>query len=314
MSESVRAFLVDAFADEPCSGNPAGVVLDGDGLSDDQMRAVASELGASETAFVRESETADRRLTYFSPTTEVDLCGHATIASHARLFESGVVDAGTHTVETNVGTLDIEVAESGTVWMTQNPPEVRQVDLDPTRVTDALGVPASALVEDVPLAVASTGLPFLLVGVEFLSDLGDATPDFAAVEALCEDVDAAGVYAFTFDTLEGGADVHGRAFCPSLGIDEDPVTGTASGATAAYLDHIGAFRGGGESPAATDVSIEDDGFPDELVLEQGHFLDRPGTVRATVDGATVRVGGTATTAMDGTLRVPESDADEILEA
>ncbi|QDX39739.1 PhzF family phenazine biosynthesis protein [Salarchaeum sp. JOR-1] len=314
MSESVRAFLVDAFTDEPCAGNPAGVVPDADGLSDDQMLAVASELGASETAFVRESETADRRVRYFSPTTEVDLCGHATIASHTRLFESDRIGAGTHTLETNVGTLDIELAESGTVWMTQNPPEIRQRDIDSARAADALGVPASALVDDLPFAVASTGLPFLVVGVEFLSDLGDAEPNFDALEALCEDVGAEGVYAFTFDTLHGGADVHGRAFCPPLGIDEDPVTGTASGATAAYLDHVGAFHGGGESPAATDVSLEGDGFPDELVLEQGHFLDRPGTVRATVDGATVRVGGTATTALDGTLRVPDDEGDEILEA
>lgn len=314
MNKSVRAFLVDAFADEPCAGNPAGVVPDADGLSDDQMRAVASELGASETAFLQESETADRRVRYFSPTTEVDLCGHATIASHARLFESERVEAGRHTLETNVGTLDIEIDESGTVWMTQNPPEVRQVDLDSARVADALGVPASSLVDDLPFAVASTGLPFLVVGVEFLSDLGDAGPDFAAVENLCEEVGAEGVYAFTFDTLRGDADVHGRAFCPLLGIDEDPVTGTASGATAAYLDHIGAFRGGGESPNATDVSVESERFPDELMFEQGHFLDRPGTVRATVDGTTVRVGGTATTTMDGTLRVPESETDEILEA
>ncbi|MEE6211287.1 PhzF family phenazine biosynthesis protein [Salarchaeum sp. III] len=314
MSESVRAFLVDAFADEPCAGNPAGVVPDADGLSDDQMRAVASELGASETAFLRESDTADRRVRYFSPTTEVDLCGHATVASHARLFESGRIGAGTHTLETNVGTLDIELEESGTVWMTQNPPEVRQVGLDSARVAGALGVSSSSLVGDLPFAVASTGLPFLVVGVEFLSDLGDAAPNFDAVADLCEEVDAEGVYAFTFDTLSGDADVHGRAFCPLLGIDEDPVTGTASGATAAYLDHIGAFRGGGESPNATDVSIENEGFPDELVLEQGHFLDRPGTVRATVDGTTVRVGGAATTAMDGTLALPKRGDDEILEA
>jgi len=313
MSENVRAFLVDAFADEPCAGNPAGVVPDADGLSDDQMRAVASELGASETAFVQESETADRRVRYFSPTTEVDLCGHATIASHARLFESDRIEEGMHTLETNVGTLDIEVTESG-VWMTQNPPEVRQVALDTERVARTLGVPESSLVADLPLAVSSTGLPFLVVGIEFLSDLGDADPDFDALAALCEDVDAEGVYAFTFDTLSGDADVHGRAFCPLLGIDEDPVTGTASGATAAYLDHIGAFRGGGESPAATDVSVENSGFPEELVFEQGHFLDRPGRVRATVDGTTVRVGGTATTALDGTLRVPEAESDEILEA
>lgn len=313
MTGTVRAFLVDAFTDEPCSGNAAGVVPDAADLSEDQMLAVANELGASETAFIRESERADRRVRYFTPTTEVDLCGHATIASHARLVESDVLEPGVHTLETNVGTLDIEVGSDGVVWMTQNPPEVHRVDVDERRVADALGLSTDGLLSDLPLAVASTGLPFLVVPVKYLSDLGNADPDFGAVTALSGDVDAAGVYAFTFDTLAGDATLHGRAFVPRYGVDEDPVTGTASGATGAYLDHVGAFAGGGESPSATDVSVED-GMPEELLFEQGHFLDRGGEVRVRVDGDGVAVGGTAVTALDGTLSVPAANDEEILEA
>ncbi|WP_232700968.1 PhzF family phenazine biosynthesis protein [Halobacterium wangiae] len=298
-----RALLVDAFTDEPCAGNAAGVVPDAGDLTDDQMQAIAAELGASETAFLRPSGDADRRIRYFSPTAEVDLCGHATVASHAHLFADGVVDAGEYSLETNVGVLDVEVAADGTVWMTQNPPEVRDVDLSYERVADATGLDVEALrgaSDDLPLAVADTGLPFLVVPITYLSDLGSADPDFDAVAALADDVDAAGVYAFTFDALDGDSTLHGRAWVPGLGVEEDPVTGTASGAAGAYLHHYEAF--GGDMTA-------------EMTFEQGHFVDRPGTVRVrAADGGAPQVGGTALETLDGTLRVPATEADEILEA
>ena len=298
-----RALLVDAFTDEPCAGNAAGVVPDADGLADDQLQAIAAELGASETAFVTDSDDADRRVRYFTPTTEIDLCGHATIASHAHLFADGDIDAGEHTLETNVGVLDVEVAEDGTVWMTQNAPEFREVDLSYERVARATGTETAALrgaSDDLPLAVADTGLPFLVVPITYLSDLGDAEPNFDAVEELADEVGAAGVYMFTFDALEGESTLHGRAWVPGAGVDEDPVTGTASGAAGAYLEHFDAF---------------DDDTPAEMVFEQGHFVDRPGTVRVqAADGGAPTVGGAAVETLDGRLSVPEAADDDILEA
>ncbi|MFC6951533.1 PhzF family phenazine biosynthesis protein [Halorubellus litoreus] len=296
-----RVALVDAFTTEPLAGNAAGVVPDADDLDAEQMQAVARELSVSETAFLAGSDDADRRLTYYSPTQEVDLCGHATIAAHGFLREDDELDAGTHTVETNVGVLDVDVTDDGMVWMTQDTSSVQPVDVDYERVGEALGVDPAAFQDvgaDLSAAVASTGLPFLVIPVNFLEHVGDATPDDDAVEALADEYDAAGVYLFTFDALDADSTLHARAFCPSLGISEDPVTGTASGAVGAYLRQAGAF---------TD-------FPDELVCEQGHYLDRPGTVRVRVDGGEVRVGGEATVALDGDLRVPEYETDDILEA
>lgn len=313
MSE-IRGLLVDAFTDEPYTGNPAGVVPDADELDDTQMQTVAAELGASETAFLSPSSKADRRLRYFTPTTEVDLCGHATIASLAHLAVTGAIDTGESTIETNVGVLDVAVEDDGTVWMTQSQPTVQTVDLETETVASALGLRDAAIEavrDDLPLAVSSTGLPFLLVPVNFLEELGRAAPDDAAVEALADRVDAIGVYAFTFDTLESNSTVHGRAFVPGAGVAEDPVTGTASGATGAYLRHVGAFDGGGSAPGTSDVSVAD-GMPDELTFEQGDFVDRPGRVRVRVD-TTVRVGGSATTVLDGKLAVPEPADDDILE-
>ncbi|MDZ7701876.1 MAG: PhzF family phenazine biosynthesis protein [Halobacteriales archaeon] len=293
-----RALLVDAFTEEPLAGNAAGVVPDADGLNDPQLRAIARELGASETAFVTESAEADRRLRYFTPTAEVDLCGHATVAAHAHLHEAGELEPGSHTFETNVGVLDAEIEPDGTVWMTQRPPEVREVGVEIEAAAEALGLdPQSVFDVELPLARATTGVPVLVVPVDFLGALGDADPDRAAVLELCEAADADGVYAFTFDTLDADATLHGRFFGPAIGIEEDPVTGTASGAIAGYLRHVGAF-----SP-----------MPDELVCEQGHFVDRPGRVRVRLDEV-VEVGGRATTALDGELTVADLAADDIIEA
>jgi len=149
-----KALLVDAFADEPMAGNPAGVLPDASDLSEDQMQAIAGELGASETAFVVPSEDADRRLRYFTPEREVDLCGHATIAAHAYLFERAVIDDGTHTLETAAGTFDVELTIDGTVWMEQANAELGRVDVDEQEAADALGVDVASLRDvgaDVPI-------------------------------------------------------------------------------------------------------------------------------------------------------------------
>jgi trans-2,3-dihydro-3-hydroxyanthranilate isomerase len=305
MTDTRRALLVDAFTDTPLTGNAAGVVPDASDLDTEQMQAIATELGASETAFLTPSDEADRRVRYFTPSQEVDLCGHATIGSHGLLAMEGQLDEGEHTLETNVGVLDIEV-DGETVWMTQNPPEIRELeDLDYERAADALGVRESALTglsADLPLARATTGLPFLMIPVEYLADLSEMDPDMTAIEALSEEHDCAGVYAFTFDTLDAESTLHARMFAPGAGVPEDPVTGTASGACGAYLDRFGAL----------------DPTPERMRFEQGHFMDRDGIVHVEASDATtegrVRVGGEAVVALDGAVAVPEPESDDIIEA
>lgn len=294
-----RALLVDAFTTEPYSGNPAGVVPDAAGLTSDQMQSIAAELGASETAFLTESTEADRRLRYFTPTTEVDLCGHATIASLSYLARTEGFPVGTHEIETNVGVLETEIAEDGRVWMTQSEATVREAEVAIVDAARVLGIESRAIEDvesDLPIGVASTGLQFLMVPVAYLEDLGDADPDFAAVESLAEDVGAEGIYAFTFDTLNGTSTGHGRAFVPGAGVPEDPVTGTASGAVAAYLRQFGAF----------------DEMPEELIFEQGHYVDRPGRVAVRPHGS-IQVGGRAAVTLDGRIAEPDAEDEDIIE-
>lgn len=311
-----RCLLVDAFTDEPLSGNAAGVIPDAEGLTDAQMQAIARELAVSETAFVHSSAAADRRIRYFTPTQEVDLCGHATIASHAHLHAEGSIEPGSHTLETNVGVLEIELEADGTVWMDQDRPTIEPIEADYDEFARALGLDRRALTETadyLPIARASSGLPFLMVPVDFLGSLLDIDPAFEAIERLSEEHDAAGIYAFTFDTLDGDSTLHARAFAPGAGVPEDPVTGTASGACGAYLYEVGALETDDET----------------LRFEQGHAIDRGGlvlvqvredtadpveTIAAGDGGRTVRVGGRAVTALDGTIVVPPDDDDEIIVA
>jgi PhzF family phenazine biosynthesis protein len=302
MTEDVdvrRALLVDAFTDAPLSGNAAGVVPDAAGLAEGQMRAVARELAVSETAFLLPADAADRRVRFFTPTREVDLCGHATVASHAFLFADGAIEPGEHSLATAAGTVTVTVEDDGTTWYAADRPTVREVDLDYEAAAEALGVPPVALREvgrDLAPAVAEAGFPWLLVPVTYLEHLGEADPAPGAVAALADAHDADGVYAFTFDTLDPDSTLHARAFAPGAGVPEDPVTGTASAGVATHLRSCGAVEATGE-----------------LRFEQGHFVDRPGLVRVRVEG-TVRVGGRAAVALDGEVRVPPADDDDIIEA
>ncbi|MDS0257854.1 PhzF family phenazine biosynthesis protein [Haloarcula sp. S1CR25-12] len=299
--ETRDVLLVDAFAAEPMAGNPAGVVLDADGLSDDQMAAIAGELGASATAFVCESETADRRLRFFAPTEEVARSDHATVAAHAALAERGALADGEYTMETIGRTRDVEVMADGTVWLEQGTADIEAVSLGHDEVADALGIDVATLRDvgaDLPMAVADTSEPWLVVPVNYFEHLSNLDPDMPAVRELCARVGAVGLYVFTFDTIGGEATLHGRAFAPGRGVGEDPVTGTAAGACAAHVRREGAL----------DDTIE------QVVVEQGHFLDRPGTVRVDTDGLESWVGGRAVTTMDGSMTVPDAaEDDDIIE-
>jgi PhzF family phenazine biosynthesis protein len=178
---------------------------------------------------------------------------------------------------------------------------VETVDLDLDRIAAAIGADPATLADigaDLPLAIASTGLEYLVVPVNFLEALSGLEPDFDAIAELSAELDVTGVYAFTFDTLERDSTIHGRLFAPAVGIDEDPVTGTASGAVAAYLREVGAFDG--ELPA-------------EMCFEQGHFLDRPGRVHVRAGTDPIAIGGRAVPTLEGTISVPERSDDEIIE-
>lgn len=321
--DTLRTLLVDAFADEPLAGVATGVVPDAEGLSPAQMHAIAVELGAGETAFVRPSVDGERRLRVFTPAGERDRRDDAILAAYAQRYADGAIDAGSYVVDTAGVLVDVEVDSDGTVWVARSVEDVRTIDLDYDRVAAALGIDPATLRDvgaDLPAAVASTGEPVLLVPVNFLSSLSGAAPDRDAINALCDAHEVAGIYAFTFDTLSADATLHARAFTGGGDIrteggdiatgggdietgDRERTLGslgtaTAAGACGAYLQGADAFD---EPPA-------------EIAVEQGHFRDRASEIRVRADTDPIRVGGRAVTSLEGRLDVPEEDDDEIVEA
>ena len=123
---SRKVYRLNAFAKTEDGGNPAGVVIDAEHLSANQMQAIAKEVGYSETAFVMKSDKADFRVRFFTPTNEVDLCGHATIATFNLLRDLGIVAKGQYTQETKAGVLKIAICEDE-VFMEQKLPEFDQI-------------------------------------------------------------------------------------------------------------------------------------------------------------------------------------------
>jgi PhzF family phenazine biosynthesis protein len=251
-------FRVDAFISSAGGGNPAGVVLNGTRLSDLEMQKIAADLAHSETAFVLPSEVADLRLRYFAPGKEVDLCGHATIASLHLLHERGLVGQSSLLLETKAGIQQIRLGD-GTVAMTQNPPHFGEV-LPGTLVAPALGIESAELFDSshIPVQIASTGLHKIFVPVSSIGVLEKITPDYEAIAAVSRDVGAIGFYVYSVQSYDGG-DATCRNFAPVVGIHEDAATGTSAAALSCLLWKYGFVR----DP------------PNSIRIEQGHSIDRP---------------------------------------
>ena len=262
----MRIRIVDAFTDRPFAGNPAGVVLlDGDAFPDDTwLQEVAAEVNLSETAFAHplpEGAGADWALRWFTPATEVSMCGHATLATAHVLRTTGAA-TGTVRFATLSGVLSATGDPGGTITLDFPTAPLAEVTVA-SEVTDALGATV--------LSARDTGpqVGDLLVELADEKAVRALTPDFAVVAtALPEDPAC-------------GHDFVSRVFAPGVGIDEDPVTGSAHTALAPFWSaRLGR---------------------DELTGLQASA--RTGLVRTTLRGDRTLLAGRAVTVIDGELLV-----------
>lgn len=301
-------FICDAFTSEPFSGNPAGVVLNATGLSNSQMQAIAREVHLSETAFLLPPTTrrADIRLRWFTPESEVPLCGHATVASFHALAEAnleGMRQPGTYhfRVQTRSGVLRVTVEKnfSGTVVEFQLPLPRFRVLRRPTRpALHALGLGATDLHTELPPVLGN----YLYVPVRSLRVLERLRPPMELLADYCQKLRTIGVSLFTLDTLERGSAVHSRFYAPASGVPEDPVTGSANGPLGAYLMTYAIPRG-----YVVPSFLRDDGRL-EMIGEQGDEIGRRGRVKIRMQPgrrgpASIAVAGEAVTIMRCELRM-----------
>lgn len=270
-----QLFHIDSFTRKPFRGNPAGVVLFADSLSETQMQDIARELKHSETAFVMEpsGEDHDVHIRYFTPTTDVPICGHATIAAHyARAKWLGL---GNDLVrqKTGAGIQAITIRRTGDdyrITMHQGSLSFGAPfdEVIRARIAAALGLQSEDLVASLPVQIVSTGHSKVIIPLTDEVVLDAIAPDHAALTDLSTKVGCNGYFPFQI-RRDAVAATDGRMFAPAIGIAEDPVTGNANGPLGAYL-------------VKHDL-MPHDGHQLNFDGHQGRALRRDGVVHVTVD-------------------------------
>ena len=277
---TVEVLRYSSFPEDGVGGNPAGVVLGAESLSDIEMLAIAQAIGYSETAFLSHmvGGAADHfRVRFFSPRAEVDFCGHATVASAIAIAERN--GTGVLTLETNVGAVPVVTQRRGdgvTATLTSRPTWTRPAAEVFGEALGALRLAASDLDSRYPVHVAFAGNKHLMVGVGELAVLNSLDYDYEALEQLMAREEWTTVHVFW---AEKRHTFHARNAFPPGGVREDPATGAAAAAFGGYL---------------RDLSLVD--VPSRVVVLQGRQMGAPSRllVDITAGERTIDVTGTAT--------------------
>ena len=287
----MKAFVMDAFCEKAFSGNQAGVVLVDRPLSDEMMQAIAAEFKHSETAFIHLLELIEDtvKIRYFTPTGEVELCGHATVASFALLRKLELIGDGDILADTKAGLLNVTV-NGEHIWMDMAEPRlVKTLDAGETEALyRAYSLdPEDGIAGFMP-QVVSTGLSDIIMPVRDRRTLLRAVQNEAAVSELSKKLDCVGVHMFA----PGGEDC--TAFCgnfaPLFGIPEECATGTANGALTYYL-----YLKGLIAPERENAFI------------QGERMNRPSKVLSRLsqcgESVKIRIGGSAVMSMECDIKL-----------
>jgi trans-2,3-dihydro-3-hydroxyanthranilate isomerase len=288
---------VDVFTERAFGGNPLAVFLDGRGLDEGEMQAIAREMNLSETTFVLPSTRADcaARVRIFTPAREIPFAGHPTVGTAWVLATCGRLGGGGRAaLEEGIGPVAVELegdpARPAFVWMRHGQAELAPPVVDRAGVAAALGLDETTLLAGAPIRVGSTGRPFLLVPLRDRGAVDRAALDVPAMRRAAGET-VPGVFVFAAEKT--GA--YSRMFAPHVSrIPEDPATGAASGPLGAYLVLHGLVPGGETV---------------RLVSEQGTRMGRQSFVHIRLRGDTrgvsdIAVGGSVVPVLEGRLTIP----------
>lgn len=283
----MKYYIADAFTDTNFGGNPAGVVLLGQDTpfpSDQLMQHIAAELRYSETAFVQQNGPTDFTLRYFTPCSEVDLCGHATIATFGILKKEGVVTDGTVCCNhTRAGDLEVSIGEQ--VMMQMAEPKVIVPLLDIEYLHNIMAGMNVIEWSDLPVEVISTGLPDIIMPVGSVESLNALKPDMDALAELSKELNVLGLHAFAFGN--DGYTAHVRNFAPLYGVPEESATGTSNAALTYYLYRRNIVK-----------------HEEKCLFMQGEVMQRPSEVAVILkDNGSVFVGGQCSIVATGEILV-----------
>jgi trans-2,3-dihydro-3-hydroxyanthranilate isomerase len=278
---ALRYVVADVFTDRPLTGNQLAVFTDARELDSETMQALALEIGFSETVFVLPAEgEGDVRIRIFTPRVELPFAGHPVLGSAFVL--GGPLQKSLIALETVGGVVPVELErdESGAIvfgWMTQPVPTV-----EPYPHVEALLAALGVETPTVPVERYDNGVRHTYVGLRSPDEVASLQPDLSALARL-------GVLANCF--AGSGTAWKTRMFAPSVGVPEDPATGSAAGPLACHLCRHGLVEWGAE-----------------IEIEQGAEIDRPSTLFARAVGGDdsitrVEVGGRAVVVARGEFRI-----------
>ncbi len=294
----VIIYQVDAFTDKPYGGNPAGVVPDANGLTEEDMQKIANEMNLSETAFVFAYKDNEFNVRYFTPKCEVDLCGHATIAAFYTLAHKGYikgVDDGVVKVfqHTKLGKLPVEIyytnQEVDKILMYQGQPKSLGYIQHLDNLYTALNIEKEYVgLENYELKpeLVSTGLPDIILPVKTRDILENLDINYDEISNFTKEAGAIGIHVFTMSNNES---IWCRNFAPLVGIKEEAATGTANGALIYYLKKNNVIK------------------DNKILVHQGQSLGRPSDIYCEIvekgHDNIVKVGGKATIIMEGVITI-----------
>ncbi len=301
MVRKYRFYQIDSFTKEKFTGNPAGVITNADGLTASEMQKIARELNNSETAFIFSSNTTDYHvyIRYFTPTKEVPICGHATIAAHYARAVEEKLDTIRIKQKSGAGILPVDINrinDDYKIVMTQGKIEFGTYIEGTNRkvLLSALGINEDDLLESCPIQIVSTGHSKVMIGIKSNTKLNRLKPNYSALSKLSEIIECNGFYVFTQESKEKNILVKGRMFAPAIGINEDPVTGNANGPLGAYLVHH--------------KLVEHNGSFFRFNAKQGEAIGRAGIVEVEIsieneEPIKVRISGEAVTVFQSELTI-----------
>lgn len=284
--EKILVYHYDAFCNLPNKGNPAGVVIDDRYLTDNQMQQIAKEVGFNETAFVIKSNKADLGIRYFTPGHEMNLCGHATVASIFCLKSRNMLgDKNSLTIETKAGIISIDLFKEDKnlkINMSQNPPQFKKYQGSLEKLAEVLSLKVEDFNLSLPVVYGSTGTWTLLVPITRLEAFSRMVPKNELFPSVLNELPRSSIHPFCQETIKPYTHMHSRHFSsPYSGTIEDPVTGTASGVMGAYYA----------------TYINENTTEQDLIMEQGQEIERDGEVFVHIikheTEIDVRISGTA---------------------
>jgi PhzF family phenazine biosynthesis protein len=292
MNRKIPFKQVDVFGTLPFMGNPVAVILDAETLSAAEMQRIANWTNLSETTFVLPATLAgaDYRVRIFTPRAELPFAGHPTLGTAHALLEAGRIKPGDHghlVQECGAGLVRLQASavEGRRSRIAFELPEPWLAPLDGAEIAaleTALGGPVSR--EPAPMRV-DVGPVWLVAELADARSVLALRPDFGAIARQSERLDCTGITVYGRHPRNAQAAIEVRAFAPAHGVDEDPVCGSGTGSVGAFIRHAGQRK------------ILGDAF----LAAQGAALGRAGMIGLALSDDAIRVGGTATTCMDGEL-------------